>query len=76
MTEPTFDIFKGTTDRDAMWLDAVEGLSSARQRMEQLATDKPGQYFVYAASSRAVLARIDTRKNLKSAGRSKVRGAA
>jgi hypothetical protein len=61
MDEPTFDIFKGTTDKDAIWLDAVCGLSSARQRMEKIAADSPGQYFVFDPHTHSILARIDTR---------------
>jgi hypothetical protein len=41
----TFDIFSGTAKK-AMWIEAVEGLSNARERMEQIAADKPGQYFI------------------------------
>lgn len=74
--EPTFDIFKGSTAKDAMWVEAVQGFSSARERMENLARSKPGEYFVYAATSRAILARIDTRENSKTAGKSKIVGAA
>ena len=30
----------------SIWLEAVEGLSNARQRMEEIATQKPGHYFM------------------------------
>lgn len=61
MSEPIFDIFRGSTDKDAMWLEAVPGLASARQRMEEIAKDAPGPYFVFAPQSHSILARIDTR---------------
>ena len=63
MDEPTFDIFRGATDRDAVWIEAVSGLSSARRRMEEIAAGSPGQYFVFGPQSHSILARIDTRKS-------------
>ena len=60
MDEPTFGIFRGATDRDAVWIEAVAGLSSARQRMEEIAAASPGQYFVFGQQSHSILARIDT----------------
>lgn len=73
MREPAFDIFSGTTDKDAMWMEAVEGLASARERMEEIARTNPGQYFVFAQRSRAILARVDTRKHLASLRKDKDR---
>lgn len=75
MPEPTFDIFKGTTDKDAVWVEAVEGLASAQERMEQLATVAPGQYFLFAQRTHSILARVDTRKTL-SATKKRLSGAA
>jgi hypothetical protein len=60
--ETIFDIFRGTNDRDAAWIEVVEGLSGARQRMEEIAAAKPGQYFVFDPQRHSVVARIDTRK--------------
>lgn len=61
MSEPIFDIFQGSSDKDAIWLEAVPGLANARQRMEEIAKGAPGQYFVFAPQSHSILARIDTR---------------
>jgi hypothetical protein len=72
MAEPTFDIFKGNSEKDAVWVEAVQGLAPARERMELLASETPGQYFVYALRSRAILARVDTRKALKTTGKNKI----
>jgi len=58
--EPRFDIFSGTVDKDARWIEAVRGLANARTRMESLARDKPGKYFVFSTLSHAVLAMTDT----------------
>jgi hypothetical protein len=76
MGEPTFDIFSGTTDKDAMWMEAVEGLASARERMEEIASSAPGRYFIFAQRSRAILARIDTRERPESLRKDRESGAA
>ena len=64
MGQTIFDIFRGTIDKDAVWIEVAEGLSSACQRMEQIASDSPGQYFVHDPKSRSVVAQIDNRKVL------------
>jgi hypothetical protein len=76
MNQATFDIFRGTSDKDALWLEAVEGSVSASRRMEQIAEASPGQYFVFEPQSRAIIARIDTRKTLKRAAKARMAGAA
>lgn len=58
--EPRFDIFSGQIDKNALWIETVEGLSSARERMEQIAAEKPGQYFIFSPLNHAVLAQIET----------------
>lgn len=61
MRVPTFDIFSGRFgDGNAMWVQAVEGLGNATDRMKQLAADNPGAYFVYSTQKRMVVARIDS----------------
>ena len=56
----TFDIFSGVADRDAMWIEAVDGIEEATARMRQIAADSPGDYFVFDVSSRSILARANT----------------
>lgn len=46
--EPRFDIFSGSIDKDALRIEAVEGLAKARERMEELAANVPGKYFVFS----------------------------
>jgi hypothetical protein len=58
--EPKFDIFSGRMDKNALWIESVEGLSNARERMEQIATERPGQYFIFSSMSHSVLAQIET----------------
>ena len=61
--ETRFDIFSGAPDKDAVWIEAVPGLSNARERMEEIAREIPGRYFVFSIHSRALLATIDTSRN-------------
>ncbi len=60
MSEPSFDIFSGALDKNAIWLECVNGLSNARERMEQIAAEKPGRYFVFSIGSRSILAQTET----------------
>ena len=54
-----FDIFSGTR-KDAVWIETVEGLSAARERLQQIAAEKPGQYFIFSALTRASVCEIET----------------
>jgi hypothetical protein len=61
MKLPTFDIFSGHYgEKDAMWIEAVEGLANASGRMHVLAAAAPGPYFVFHAVSRQILDSVDT----------------
>jgi hypothetical protein len=62
MKEPTFDVFTGTSHKNGIWLDSVEGLSNARARMHDLAAQIPGQYFVCSIGGDAILAEVETFK--------------
>ena len=62
MKRPTFDVFSGTPGEDPLWLETVEGLSNARERMEQLAANEPGRYFVFSPLTNATLSRIESFK--------------
>lgn len=56
-----FEIFQGHyRDRDAVWLGAVESLAAARDRMEAIAAETPGPYFVFSVYDCLVLAMVDT----------------
>jgi hypothetical protein len=56
-----FDIFSGSSDRDAVWIEAVAGLDQAKQRMQQIAAKTQGAYFVFCAKTKSILDRTDTR---------------
>jgi len=57
--EPTFDIFSGASGKDALWVEAAQGLARARERMEEIAAGKPGQYFLFSTASHSILGRIE-----------------
>jgi len=61
-----FDIFSGTLDKGAFWLEAVEGLDNAKRRMEVIAIKSPGKYFVFCDFSHSVVALTDTSLELTS----------
>lgn len=54
------DIFSGTPDDAPVWICAVDGLSNAREKMERLAKDTPGRYFIFHAPEQTVLVSIET----------------
>ncbi len=56
---PKFDIFSGDIDRDALWIEAVEGLGCAVECMKDLAAQSPGPYSIFCARTHQVLAAID-----------------
>jgi hypothetical protein len=60
MNVPQYDIFSGALDKNALWLEAVDGLGPAFERMKQIAANSPGTYFVFCSSTHKVLASIDT----------------
>lgn len=60
-----YDIFSGVIE-DASWIEVVTGLSNARKRVEQIASKKPGRYFVFSQRSNSVMVQIDTRKSTPS----------
>jgi hypothetical protein len=60
MPVPTFEIFLGYFDEEALWLEAVRGLRAASARMKQRAEEFPGPYFVFCTKTHSVRASIDT----------------
>jgi hypothetical protein len=62
MNVPRYDIFSGRTHKDAVWIEAVDGLANANARMKRLAAESPGPYFVFSIETGAVIASIDTSK--------------
>jgi hypothetical protein len=64
MEEPAFDIFAGALRRHARWVEAVHGVSNARERMYQIAEESPGCYFLYCSREGAILIKIETFEKL------------
>jgi hypothetical protein len=60
LMQPTFDIFRGTTKADGIWLESVGGLSNSKDRMHQIAAENPGCYFVFASHDQSIRARTET----------------
>lgn len=60
MNIPAYDIFSGRFGRDAVWMEAVEGLAAAVEKMKAYANNSPGPYFVFNVHSHEVLASVDT----------------
>ena len=61
MNRPEFDIFQGAFgSADVLWIEAVEGLAAAKQRMDEIALERPGRYFVFYSHERTVLASANT----------------
>jgi hypothetical protein len=53
----TFDIFLGA-DRDALWIEAVEGLDEAQKRIREIAAESPDDYFIFDTRARQIVDRI------------------
>jgi hypothetical protein len=69
MQVPTYDIFSGLRDKNAIWVESVEGLGAAYERMKETAAKTPGRYFIFYTGTHTVLASIDSsRKKLTKAG--------
>jgi len=65
MRVPNYHVFSGSRDKDALWLESIEGLGAANERMEQLAAEKPGPYFIFSTDttfSRSIDTSIQTLK--------------
>ena len=61
-----FDIFSGSVDNNAFWLERVEGLEKAKRRMEEIATKQPERYFLFCDFSHTVVAQIDASSEIAS----------
>jgi hypothetical protein len=73
---PQYDLFAGTFgDGDALWLEAIEGLGIAYEKMKWRAARVPGKYFVFCQSTHTVQASIDTSSPEKNANKDKDRRA-
>ena len=56
-----YGIFSGSyLTEDAVWLESVEGLNATYDRIEKIANEHPGKYFIFSSDKRKAVASIDT----------------
>ena len=48
---PTFAIFAMLPDGQPFWIESVETLEDARERLREVARNAPGDCFIYSAKS-------------------------
>lgn len=53
-----FDIFATLPDGSPLWLEAVEGLAEAQDRLTGLMEARPGRYFIYSERTGGVVERM------------------
>jgi len=58
MSTPTLDIFRKDIRGNPVWIDSVEDLETARQRLSQLASALPGDYFVFDQRTNRIVASV------------------
>jgi hypothetical protein len=51
MDDLVFDIFRKTSDKDAVWVEEVQGLWQLKKRLISLNTTVPGTYLVFDATA-------------------------
>ena len=51
MDDPVFDIFKRTSDKDAVWIEEVRGRWQLKKRLISLNSTVPGTYLVFDATA-------------------------
>lgn len=63
MSVPAYDVFSGTCEYDAVWLETTPSLESACERMKRFAATSPGAYFVIRYDTGAVVAQLNEMRN-------------
>src|SRR5580698_6276757 len=51
MSNTTYDLFKGNSRENAIWIGAVEGLEAATERMNRLAAKESSDYFLFQSGN-------------------------
>lgn len=62
MEDSAFDIFSGIPYGDCKWMQSVNGLGAAHKRLQEIAAETPGKYFMFNAWNSCVLTQVDTGK--------------
>jgi hypothetical protein len=60
MSVPLYDIFSGHPSNGAIWVEAVDNLAAANDRMVEYARENPGPYFIFCHKNRVIVASVDT----------------
>ena len=58
MSSTPYDILKRHADGSFIWVEAASELAHAKDRLQQLYTAMPGEYFVFDQKSQQIVARI------------------
>jgi hypothetical protein len=66
MKEPSFDIFSGQSQIDGVWIETVQGVINARDRLWQIAEGKAGRYFMCGSGQGAILIKVQTFEKMQS----------
>ena len=56
--EITYDIFKDDTEGNPLWIEAVDGLDPAMNRMEELAAADDSDYYLFCSQVGKIIRRI------------------
>jgi hypothetical protein len=58
MLTPHLDILKRTRDGNFVWIEAKSDIQVAEERIAQLASSEPGEYFVFDQRTQEIVAKI------------------
>ena len=56
----TYDIFRKLPAGEPVWVEAVQGLEVAKSRLQELATVRPGDYYIYDLGHERIVAMAST----------------
>ncbi|HXU19076.1 MAG TPA: hypothetical protein VN788_00680 [Verrucomicrobiae bacterium] len=59
--KPTYDIFRRLPDGGPIWIEAVQSLQFAKDRLTSLLEAQPGEYFVYDLFQSKIVEYLDSR---------------
>jgi hypothetical protein len=60
MPSASFDILLRHQDGSLIWLESASELDHARNRLQQLSTGAPGEYFVFDQRSQQIVAKVSS----------------
>jgi hypothetical protein len=58
MSSAPYDILRRHSDGSFIWVEAAAELAHAKDRLRQLCTAAPGEYFVFDQKSQQIVAKI------------------